>query len=122
MRILIYNEAVIEEVKILNYSALIGNELRAIRNRHNMSLKELQDKTGIYAQTLSEYENNKVKIKVCILEKILTYGYGIDLFYFFKAIYENTHISGSNKVVKWILVRKTKKTKTNIRKDFLWKK
>ncbi len=100
MRILIYNEAVIEEVKILNYSALIGNELRAIRNRHNMSLKELQDKTGIYAQTLSEYENNKVKIKVCILEKILTFGYGIDLFYFFKAIYENTHISEPNKVVK----------------------
>ncbi len=100
MRILIYNEAVIGEVKILNYSVLIGNELRAIRNRHNMSLKELQDKTGIYAQTLSEYENNKVKIKVCILEKILTYGYGIDLFYFFKAIYENTHISESNKLVK----------------------
>lgn len=84
----------------MNYSVLIGNELRAIRNRHNMSLKELQDKTGIYAQTLSEYENNKVKIKVCILEKILTYGYGIDLFYFFKAIYENTHISESNKLVK----------------------
>lgn len=100
MRILIYNEAVIEEVKILKYSALIGNELRAIRNRHNMSLKELQDKTGIYAQTLSEYENNKVKIKVCVLEKILINGYGLDLFYFFKTIYENTHNLEPNKTTK----------------------
>lgn len=75
----------------MNYSTLIGDELRAIRNRYNMSLKELQEKTGIYAQTLSEYENNKVKIKVCILEKILMSGYNIDLLYFFKTIYENTH-------------------------------
>lgn len=75
----------------MNYSTLIGDELRAIRNRYNMSLKELQEKTGIYAQTLSEYENSKVKIKVCILEKILMSGYNIDLLYFFKTIYENTH-------------------------------
>ncbi len=86
----------------MNYSTLIGDELRAIRNRHNMSLKELQQKTGIYAQTLSEYENNKVKIKVCILEKILISGYGLDLLYFFKTIYENTHNSESNESINKI--------------------
>ena len=53
------------------YSNLIGNELRAIRSRNNLSLKEVEEKTGIYAQTLSEYENNKIKIKVIYANKQL---------------------------------------------------
>ena len=74
------------------YSNLIGNELRAIRSRNNLSLKEVEEKTGIYAQTLSEYENNKIKIKVSTLEKILKVAYNTDLYIFFKALYENTHM------------------------------
>lgn len=74
------------------YSNFIGNELRAIRSRNNLSLKDVEEKTGIYAQTLSEYENNKIKIKVCTLEKILKDAYNTDLYIFFKSIYENTHI------------------------------
>ena len=73
------------------YSEKIGNELRAIRSRHNLSLKDLEGLTGIYAQTLSEYENGKIKIKVSTLEKILLTAYKMDLFIFFRNIYENTH-------------------------------
>ena len=73
------------------YSQKIGNELRAIRGRHNFSLKDVEEKTGIYAQILSAYENDKINIKVCTLEKILTCAYNMDLLIFFRTIYENTH-------------------------------
>lgn len=74
------------------YSKMVGPELCANRNRLGLSLKDVEKMTGIYAQTLSDYENNKVNIKVTTLEKILL-AYKIDLFIFFKSIYENTHIS-----------------------------
>lgn len=74
------------------YTNLIGNELRVLRNRYNYSLKNMEEITGIHAQTLSEYENNKVKITVFTLERILK-AYNIDLFIFFKNIYEYTHNS-----------------------------
>ena len=72
------------------YSNLIGNELRAIRSRLNISLNKAQEMTGIYAQKLSEYENSKVNIKVYTLEKILN-AYGLNLYIFFKNVYEYTH-------------------------------
>lgn len=72
------------------YSNLIGNELRAIRNRCNYTLKDVEKITGIHAQTLSEYENSKVRITVSTLEKIVK-SYGLDLYIFFKTIYEYTH-------------------------------
>lgn len=74
------------------YSKMVGSELCAIRNRLGLSLKNVEKITGIYAQTLSDYENNKVNIKVTTLEKILL-AYKLDLFIFFKSIYENTHIN-----------------------------
>lgn len=79
------------------YSKIIGNELRAIRGRLNISLKEAEKITGIYAQKLSEYENNKVSIKVSTLEKILN-AYNVNLCIFFKTIYENTHITSGNDI------------------------
>lgn len=71
-------------------SVLIGNELRALRSRMNLSLKDVEQKTGIYAQKLSIYENGKVNIRVCTLEKILD-AYNSNLYIFFKDIYEYTH-------------------------------
>ncbi len=71
-------------------SILIGNELRAVRSRLNLSLREAEKITGIRAQKLSVYENGKVNIKVCTLEKILN-SYGSSLYIFFKDIYEYTH-------------------------------
>ncbi len=71
-------------------STLIGNELRAVRSRLNLSLREAEKITGIRAQKLSVYENGKVNIKVCTLEKILN-SYGSSLYIFFKDIYEYTH-------------------------------
>lgn len=74
------------------YANLIGDELRSIRNRYKYSLKILENMTGIHAQTLCEYENGKVKITVFTLERILK-AYNMDLFIFFKNIYEYTHNS-----------------------------
>lgn len=71
-------------------SEKVGSELRAIRNRLGLSLKDVENSSGIYAQTLSDYENNKVNIKVCTLEKILNV-YNTNLFIFFKTLYEYTH-------------------------------
>lgn len=76
------------------YSKYVGNELKAIRNRNNLSLKQLEEKTGICAQNLSEYENNKVQIKISTLEKILSV-YNMNLFIFFKQINEYTHIENN---------------------------
>jgi transcriptional regulator with XRE-family HTH domain len=72
------------------YAELIGDELRSIRNRYKYSLKNIEEITGIHAQTLCEYENGKVKITVFTLERILK-AYNMDLYIFFKIIYENTH-------------------------------
>lgn len=72
------------------YSQMVGNELRAIRSRLHLSLKEAEEKTGIYAQKLCDYENNKVNIKVFTLEKILK-AYNTNLYIFFKNIHEYTH-------------------------------
>ena len=71
-------------------SVLIGNELRALRSRMNLSLREVEQKTGIYAQKLSIYENGKVNIRVCTLEKILKV-YNSNLYIFFKTLYEYSH-------------------------------
>lgn len=71
-------------------SILIDNELKATRSRLNISLREAEKITGIYAQKLSTYESGKVNIKVCTLEKILN-AYDSNLYIFFKGIYEYAH-------------------------------
>lgn len=78
------------------YSEMVGNELRALRSRLNLSLRDAQKITGIFAQKLSDYENSKVKIKVYTLEKILI-AYGTNLYIFFKSIYEYTHNNQNQK-------------------------
>lgn len=70
---------------------LIGNELRSLRGRFNYTLKDVENKTQIHAQTLCEYENNKRKITVFTLNRILCNAYNQELHIFFKNIYEYSH-------------------------------
>lgn len=77
------------------YSQLVGNELRSLRGRYNMTLEDLSNKAQISKQKLSDYENNKVKMSVYVLEKIVN-SYNIELPIFFKSIYEYTHINSDN--------------------------
>ena len=72
------------------YSTQVGNELKAIRNRNNLTLENVEKQLGIKKNTLSIYENNSEKIQMGTLEKLLNF-YNEDIYIFFKNVSEYIH-------------------------------
>lgn len=72
------------------YSTQVGNELKAIRNRNNLTLENVEEQLGIKKNTLSIYENNSEKIQMGTLEKLLNF-YNEDIYIFFKNVSEYIH-------------------------------
>lgn len=68
----------------------IGTELKVIRVRKGLKLKDVANDLGINNKTLGRYETNAVGLSVERLEEILNY-YSIDKNIFFKNICDNMH-------------------------------
>ena len=69
---------------------LIGEELKSLRVKRNLSLKQVSQKLSIHFNTLSKYEKDASDMNLGLLEKILDL-YQIDELIFFKMIREYNH-------------------------------
>lgn len=45
----------------------IGERIKELRNEHELSQKQLADKIGVAANTVSQYESGKSKISIDVL-------------------------------------------------------
>ena len=77
-----------------NIRKYIGNELRSLRAKNNISLVELANILKIDKGTICKYENAVSSINIDTLEKFLNY-YNIDFDIFFSNVCANKH----NKIV-----------------------
>ncbi len=73
---------------------LVAEELKNIRIKNNLDLKEVAKDNNISAKNLQKYEDNQKIITLETLEKLLNY-YKADSYIFFKKICEYTHINKS---------------------------
>lgn len=69
---------------------LVAEELKSIRTRKGLSIKQVSEDIGIHFNSLSKYEKNADDMQLNILEKLLAY-YNIDELIFFKVIREYNH-------------------------------
>lgn len=69
---------------------LVADELKSIRTRKGLSIKQVSEDIGIHFNSLSKYEKNADDMQLNILEKLLAY-YNIDELIFFKVIREYNH-------------------------------
>jgi transcriptional regulator with XRE-family HTH domain len=60
----------------------IGTRIRKLRKKHNVTIQELCNKTGLSYSFLSNLENNKHSITVSNLSKIANF-FKVELSYFF---------------------------------------
>lgn len=72
----------------------IGQELKIIRIRKNLSLEEVAKSLNLNAETIRRYENNSAGLSVERLESILNL-YNVNMSIFFNAVCENMHIFNS---------------------------
>lgn len=71
---------------------LIGEELKSLRSKKDLSIDTVSNALGIHFNTLSKYEKDASDMQLGMLEKILNY-YKIDELIFFKVIREYNHIT-----------------------------
>ena len=69
---------------------LIGEELKSLRVKKNLSLEQVSHELSIHFTTLSKYEKDASDMKLGMLEKILNF-YQVDELIFFKIIREFNH-------------------------------
>ena len=69
---------------------LIGEELKSLRVKRNLSLEQVSQELSIHFNTLSKYEKDASDLKLGMLEKILNF-YQVDELIFFKIIREYNH-------------------------------
>lgn len=72
------------------FSEQVGKELKSIRDKRGETLEEVSKHVKIHKNTLSIYENDSKKIQMKKLEELLDY-YGLNMYYFFKQIYDYNH-------------------------------
>lgn len=58
-------------MKSKDYNVIIGNNLRAERNRVHLSQEELAEKAGLQRQHIGKIENGKIDMRVSTLVPIL---------------------------------------------------
>lgn len=64
-----------------------ASKLRGLRAEKNLTIEEVSEKTGINKDTICRYENSNVSMQLYILDKLVN-CYGINLYIFFKSIYD----------------------------------
>lgn len=69
---------------------LVGEELKSLRVKKNLSLEQVSQELSIHFNTLSKYEKDASDMQLGTLEKILNL-YQIDELIFFKIIREYNH-------------------------------
>ena len=69
---------------------LVGNELKSLRTKNNLSLEQVSQALSLHFNTLSKYEKDASDMQLGTLEKILNY-YQVDELIFFKVIREYNH-------------------------------
>ena len=70
---------------------LIGEELKSLRIKKNLSIEQVSQELSIHSNTLYKYEKNASDMKLGMLEKLLNF-YQIDEIIFFKIIREYNHM------------------------------
>lgn len=69
----------------------IGRELKVLRVRNALTIKEVEGLTGIKSQTISNYELGKTNITLNQLARLLE-AYKENLYIFFNRLYEYSHL------------------------------
>lgn len=69
----------------------IGNQIRKLRNRRELTLQDLADLTGLSKPNLSQIENNLVTPPIATLLKIAT-ALGVAIGYFFEETNQGSNI------------------------------
>lgn len=73
-------------MKEKSFEELISEELMILRRDAHISLEELAQKTNIAISTLSKYENNKVKMFIPTITKIINSYDGMNEKIFFTRV------------------------------------
>lgn len=70
---------------------LIGEELRALRNKKNKTAEEVSNDMNIHQNTLYKYEKDAEDLPLGLFQKLLDY-YNTNELIFFKVIREYNHL------------------------------
>lgn len=68
----------------------VGEELKALRNKKDLSLEQASKDLNVHSNTLSKYEKDASDMQLSTLQNVLRY-YGVDELIFFKVIREYNH-------------------------------
>ena len=78
---------------------LVGNELKSLRTKNNLSLEQVSQALSLHFNSLSKYEKDASDMQLGTFKQLLNY-YGIDEIIFFKVIREYNHDIKGNKQIE----------------------